>query len=131
MTNPQLPDHVLSKAYVSPGAGEFAWKRADLPEALHALVEAGHAILGGETWIVEARDRNWNGLIPSKDGSPPAVWSWDTSAQRPNESWRVYCERTLRESLEAIEHINVEDEAAETVVPMLWFNVTSVGSDDV
>jgi len=131
MTNPQLPPHVSSKAYVSPGAGELAWRRADLPEALRALVDAGHAILGGEVWIVEAPNRNWIGLIPSRDGSPPGVWSWDTLEQRPDEVWRAFCERTLRESLEALGKINVEDEAAQAVVPMPWFNVTSVGSDDV
>ena len=131
MTNPQLPPHVLSKAYVSPGAGEFAWKRADLPEALCALVESGHAILGGEVWLVEAPNRNWIGLIPSRDGSPPGVWGWDTLARRPNEAWRAYCERTLSDSLETVARINVEDEAAEAAVPMLWFNVTSVVSNDV
>jgi hypothetical protein len=131
MTSPQLPSEVLSKAYVSPGAGEFAWKRADLPEALRAIVDSGHAILGGEVWVVESPDCNWNGLVPSRDGSPPGVWGWDTLEQRPNETWRTYCERTLRESLEAVSSINVEDEAAQAVVPKLWFNVTSVGGNDV
>jgi len=81
--------------------------------------------------MVEAPNLNWIGLIPSRDGSPPGVWSWDTLAQRPNEAWHAYCERTLRESLECVDRINVEDEAAEAVVPKLWFNVTSVSSNDV
>lgn len=121
----------MSKAYVSPGAREFASKRSDLPEALRALVDSGHAILGGEVWLVEAQDSNWSGLIPSRDGSPPGVWSWDTLERRPGEAWRTYCERTLHESLESVGRINVEDEAAQAVVAKLWFNVTSVGRDDV
>ena len=131
MNNPQMPAHIVAKAYVSPGARELAWKRADLPEALRALVESGHAILGGEVWVVEALNGNWNGLIPSKDNALLGVWSWDTPERRPDETWQGYSERTLRESLEAIAKMNVEGEAAEAVLPALWFNVTSVGRDDV
>jgi hypothetical protein len=127
----ELPAHVAARAYVSPGSGEFAWKRGDLPEAMQALVRSGMAILGGEVWVVESPESNWSGLVPSSDNSPPGVWSWDTAAQMPDETWDAYCQRTLQESLESVARMNVEAEAAEHVRSLLWFNVTSVHRNDV
>lgn len=129
MTDPRLPLDLTAKAYVAPN-GELAWRRRDLPEALRALVDAGHAVLGGEVWMVEDPCRNWDGLIPRGDGSSPGVWGWDTAGRRSTETWHVYTERTLRESLEAVGKMNVEDEADPAIVPMLWFNVTTVGVDE-
>ena len=67
---------------------------------------------------------NWCGLIPSKDGSPSAVWSWDTTPRKANESWSAFCENTYQASLHAAEELNVESEASPGVVSYIWFNVT-------
>lgn len=95
-----VPPDILAKAYRSPGAGELAWRRGDLPSAMEALVKSGFAILGGELWLVRDPKENWTGLIPSRDGKVPFVWGWDTGSRMEGESWSGYCERTLEESLD-------------------------------
>ena len=122
----KLPKGIANKAYISPGAHEFAWKRADLNEALKAISESEQAILGGEVWLVKDISENWWGLIPSKDGSPPAAWSWDTTSRKPNENWADYCENTYQESLKAVAGLYVENEASPEIVSYIWFNVTFI-----
>ena len=91
---------------------------------MRAISDSGRAILGGEVWVVRSPDENWHGLVPPRDGSSPGVWSWDTNEKKKEEEWQQYCDRTLAESLEMTSRMNVEVEAAQEVVPLLWFNVT-------
>src|SRR3954469_20259210 len=102
MLRPDLPAAVHSRAYISPGAGEYAWRRSDFAEAAQALANIGYAILGGEVWFVPKLDGNWCGLIPSADGSPDGVWSWDTNPQGGEESWEIYCGRAAAESVDVV-----------------------------
>ena len=126
-----LPRTVAEKAYVSPGGKEFAWRRADLPEALQAIVASGQAVLGGEVWIVKDPTDNWVGPIPDNTGGPDGVWHWETTPKKDHESWQHYCERTQAESLEVLRNMNVETEARKDVVPYLWFNVCIVEPHEV
>lgn len=119
----QLPEHIIEKAYVSPGAREFAWRRADLKMAFESIVDSGQAILCGEVWLVKDESKNWIGLIPSNDNSPPGVWHWETTSRMPDETWEEYCHKTLTESLKATSEMKVEEESAQDVLQYLWFNV--------
>ena len=130
MQTHDLPVSVLSKAYKSPCAKEFAWRRDDVPEAAAAIAAAGRAILGGEVWLVPDLRSNWSGLIPSADGSPDGVWSWDTLPRVQTEGWQAYCERTCQESLTAVSSMQVELASALRVQTLLWFNMTFVAEDD-
>ena len=87
MLHTDLPSDIHSKAYVSPGAGEFAWRRSDVADAVEALAAGGFAIVGGKLWVVPQRDRGWSGLIPNAAGGPDEVWSWDTNPRSAEESW--------------------------------------------
>ena len=126
-----LPQSITERAYVSPGAKEFAWRRHDMPAALQAIAASGQAILGGEVWIVKDPGGNWHGLIPSKTGGPDGVWHWETTPKKDSESWQLYCERTQQESLNTLKDMRVENETREDVVPLLWFNVSFVGPHEV
>jgi hypothetical protein len=125
-----LPPSILSKAYESPGARELAWRRADVPAAAMAIAAAGRAILGGEVWLVRDVRSNWSGLIPSADGSPDGVWSWDTSPRAAAELWQQYCERVCHETIAAVAAMQIEQVAAASVRPLLWFNITYVTEGD-
>jgi hypothetical protein len=130
MQSHSLPASVISKAYESPGAKEYAWRREDVPEAAAALAAAGKAILGGEVWLVPDVQSNWSGLIPSASGSPDGIWSWDTSPRAQGEGWQAYCERTCQESVAAVSSMQVESESAAHVRSFLWFNMTYVAEDE-
>ena len=71
-----LPDSVTSNAFVASN-GEFGWRREDVERAIHAIRDAGYAILGGEAWLVTG-PHGWHGIIPQRDGSTPAVHHWET-----------------------------------------------------
>jgi hypothetical protein len=124
MRHPDLPPAIVAKAYVSPGAREFAWRRPDVVEATTAYSSANYALLGGEVWWVTSLDVNWTGLIPSVDGGPDGVWTWDTEAQREQESWEDYCQRTALESIDIVGRMKVEEKTAATARDQLWFNLT-------
>ena len=119
-----LQAEIVAKAYISPGAGELAWRREDLSAASHAIAAARYTILGGEVWWVPDRARGWTGIIPSKANPTPAVWHWETGPRSESETWDDYCARTLQESLEDAGNLEVEADAADDVRPNLWFNIT-------
>jgi hypothetical protein len=127
---PNLPRPVLAKAYASPGSGEFAWRRADVPEAVRALTASDYAILGGEVWLVSDPRANWTGLIPCRDSRPDGVWSWDTKPRQAGETWEVFRDRTARETIESVEAMRVEDESDPSVVPYLWFNISFIAAHE-
>jgi len=126
-----LPHEIETKAYISPGAKEYARRRIDLEHALSAIVKSGQAILGGEVWLVKKMAQNWTGLIPSSNGAPPGVWSWETEMRKNNETWNKYCERTHSESVKSVSELKVEEEAALDVLPLIWFNICFVEEHEV
>jgi hypothetical protein len=127
---PDLPSSVLARAYVSPGAGEFAWRRVDVPDAVRAIAAANCAILGGEVWLVLDPRENWTGLIPRRDGGPYDVWTWDTTPQRKGESWEIFRDRSAAETIASIQAMAVEEEAHPDIVPSLWFNISYVAAHE-
>lgn len=40
----KLPHEIEIKAYITPGAKEYAWRRIDLDHALNAIAKSGQAI---------------------------------------------------------------------------------------
>ncbi len=102
-----IPAGIGEKAYRASN-GEYAWRREDLPEALHAIAGERLAALGGEFWAIV--NNQITGLIPGAKAEPPGVWSWDTSPRNQQESWAEYCVRTAEESIKAVEQMDVEAE---------------------
>jgi hypothetical protein len=131
MLRPDLPAEVHSKAYPSPGGGEYAWRRSDIAEAADALVDNGCAILGGEVQLVPKLDGNWSGLIPSADGTPDGVWSWDTDPQDAEESSESYCRRVAAESINVVARMTVEAQCSSVAQEHLWFNLTWTSRQEV
>jgi len=119
----ELPETVTATAFQSKN-GEYAWPRKHITEALHEIVKIEQAILGGEVWVV--RDGKIRGLIPDVAGGPPAVWGWTTLSKQQEESWHEFCHRTLKESVEAIESMKVEENSRADVRDYLFFNVTYI-----
>ena len=126
-----LPDSVTSNAFVA-GNGEFGWRREDIERAIHAIRDAGYAILGGEAWLVTG-PHSWHGIIPQRDGSTPAVHHWETGPRSSGESWQVYCARTARESLGAVRPMAsaLEQEIPLELVDRVRFNVTYVAEQEL
>ena len=44
----KLPHEIEIKAYITPGAKEYAWRRIDLDHALNAIAKSGQAIQDAE-----------------------------------------------------------------------------------
>jgi hypothetical protein len=105
--------------------GELAWRREDIEHALSAITDSGHAILGGEVWLITG-EHSWTGLIPQRRGGPPNVWSWNTSERSPDESWCDYCRRTAAESADNVRSMPVEQETPPELIGKLRFNLTYV-----
>lgn len=126
-----LPRKIVAKAYVPQRAKELAWRRPDVPEALRAIVASGQAVLGGEVWVVQNTKDNWQGLVPDRNGGPPGVWHWETTAKGDSESWQRYCERTAEESLTAVSNMKVEENASPEVAEHIWFNISYIEPNEV
>jgi len=119
----ELPQSITAVAFQAAN-GEFAWRRSNVPDALRAIAASGHAVLGGEVWVV-AGDRI-TGLVPSCKGEPPGVWHGETLPRSAKESWADYCHRTANDSIRTVEMMAVEDEVREDVRDSLFFNITYV-----
>ena len=119
-----LSEIPVERAFVASN-GELAWRREDINAALTAIRDSGHAILGGEVWLIIG-EHSWDGLIPQRGGGPPGVWSWDTGSRLSGESWRDYCDRTAAESMQMVTSLSVESETPPELIDRLRFNVTYV-----
>jgi hypothetical protein len=119
-----LPEPIAAVAYRAVN-GELAWRRADLPSALLAIVQSGMAVLGGEVWLALGEGR-WDGLIPDAHGGLPGVWDWDVTPQATGETWSAYCRRAAEESARAVAGMRVEEESDPAVGDRLYFNLTYV-----
>ncbi|MBL8885578.1 MAG: hypothetical protein JNK16_02870 [Phycisphaerales bacterium] len=105
--------------------GELAWRRRDVEKAIDAISRSGRAILGWEVWLT-GDGQAWTGLIPSADGGPPGVWSFNTSARMKDEEWSHYCMRTASETHSQIQSQPVEAETSPEAKSALRFNLTYV-----
>jgi hypothetical protein len=120
----KLPQEITETALVARN-GEYAWRREDLPDAFKAITEAGGIILGGELWGVRAEEIR--GVLPSSDPhEPPGIWYWDCPSRSADESLDDFRDRSLNESLAAIDAFDPELFFRPDVLSDLWFNVTFV-----
>lgn len=119
-----LPYSISAAAFLS-STGEYAWRRSEIEVALVAIRDTEQAVLGGEVWRIAGSDQ-WSGLIPGRGGSPDGVWHWETAPRTAIESWGTYCDRTARESIDAVRRMAVEDETLPGLVDSLRFNVSFI-----
>ena len=123
-----LPESVTSVAYRA-GNGELAWQRDDVPAALAAIADSGHALLGGEVWVTLGHG-SWTGLVPDRNGGPDGVWTWSTNERAETETWQDYCKRTAKDSERVVADLRVEEEADPLVLGRLYFNFTYFSEPD-
>jgi hypothetical protein len=139
---------------------EYAWRRADIPDAIRALEAAGLAIIGGEAWVVRRRcecasneasskldnldpDKcrsgfvladpgDWviYGILPTRAGGPLACFTWDVQARRPDEPWQVFVARSAAETLAWIEATNVEGLVMPHLARFVFYNVVFASETD-
>ncbi len=122
-----LPSEILAKAFRAPN-GELAWRPDDVPEVIEAFVGLGQAVWGAELWWVQRP--SWMGLVPTSDGSPPGVWSWEPAPQTRDEAWSDYVERTAGETREAMRVLDLESWVHPDVLPGIYFNLEGVAEGD-
>lgn len=79
-------------------SGEYAWPRPEAIRAVHALADAGLALLGGELWLVKAHEIQ--PMFPVEGGGQ-AVLGW-ASNRLDSEAWSAFVTRSRSESLAAI-----------------------------
>ncbi|HEX9758124.1 MAG TPA: hypothetical protein VGB26_10025 [Nitrospiria bacterium] len=116
-----LPQNILNNAFRAPN-GELAWPRDSIKEALIEIAKSGMAILGGEVWGII--NGTIQGILPNKNVyEHPGAWSWDTQEKLSSETWSDYCNRCVRESIEAISGLAVEDTVHPDFRDKLVFNV--------
>lgn len=100
--------------------GELAWKKEDIPAVLNELPKLRIVVLGGEIWGVH-EGKIW-GMLPMKVGVP-AVYSWNVDSEN-SETWEQYVERSIRESLEAVNDAKMEDLVQDFLRDKLHFNLS-------
>ena len=123
----QLPEDIRSRAFVTTSE-DTAWRLADLPTALSAIVEAGGAILGAEAWCI--RDGSIWPAIPLVDSDIPAIWGWSARRRGDDESWSDFCPRTLREGLAKLSESDLRDLVRPQALPYVWVEVTYVSQQE-
>ena len=126
-----LPDSITSGAFVASN-GEFGWQRQDVEPAIYAIRDAAYAVLGGEAWLVTG-PHSWHGMFPQRDGSPPAVYHWETQPRSLHESWQAYCARTAQESIDTVRSMatEIEQEIPAELIECLRFNLSYVAEQEV
>lgn len=114
--------------------GEIGVLPLDVPEFLTACKRDAIAILGWEMWLADyfaglevnpiPQKGSWCGIIPIKGESVPCVFSGDTKARQPYESWNEYVSRTVKETQEQIHKVNIEEEVEKQYISFVRFNFT-------
>lgn len=91
----RLPESVREKASVY--LGEWAWRTADVPEAIEAAAGVGLAVVLGDPRV----------MLPQGPYELPAptVDEDDEDLQRPGESWGAFVERSAHEARRALERL--------------------------
>lgn len=85
--------------------GLCAWRRDSLPDVAMDLANGGHAIVGGEVWVVEGN--LFSPLSPTREGGW-AIFSWESPPRLLGEPWEHYVTRTLREALDTVRALDPE-----------------------
>jgi hypothetical protein len=99
---------------------EYAWRRSEAKLAARHLSARGHAILGGELWLVRGKEI-W-GVLPQKAG-PPAVYHWEVG-RASSESWLSYVVRSCSETLAAIDSLPPDGEVDVPPGADIYYNLT-------
>jgi len=118
---PELEDAAFRSAN-----GEYAWQRSEALAAVRVLADRGHAVLGGELWLV--RDGEVWGQLPQHSG-PPAVYAWETE-RRPDETWPTYVARACSEAQSVIQAWPGEAEVAAPPKAKVYYNLTWVDPEE-
>lgn len=98
--------------------GQSAWKRERLTEVLTDLSRQDYAVISGEVWVVEGN--LFSALSPRREGGW-AVFSWEVPARLLGEPWDHFATRSIRDTLDAIQELNAENEVAPEVRGKLYY----------
>jgi len=114
--------------------GEIGILPIDASKFLVACGNDGIAILGWEIWLSDYRAAfegnpipqkgSWCGVIPIKNESLPGVFSYDTKPRGFLESWNKYVQRTIKETQEQVNNVNIEKEFEKQYIPFIRYNFT-------
>jgi len=102
------------------GDGLCAWRRDRLPDIMMDLSGQGHAILGGEVWVVEGS--LFTPLSPTRDGGW-AIFSWESPPRVLGEPWEHYVSRTLREAVDTVRALDPEGQVPPEVGNKLYYHL--------
>jgi hypothetical protein len=92
MLEHRRPEGVLQKASLR--GKEYAWRQADVREAVLAAEQTGLATLGGQTQF----------RLP--DGTCELYWlDFDASSMKTGETWQQFVDRSAQESLSQFEQM--------------------------
>lgn len=122
-----IPPSLRSRAYVSPGAGEYAWRLAGISSVALELAAARCAIRGGEIWLVPDVRGGWIGGLPLQDTSiaPTGHFHWSHGPRLDGkETWPQFCSRLARETLATLAALKPEERIRREAHPYLWVNLS-------
>jgi hypothetical protein len=122
-----IPDSLMSRAYVSPGADEYAWRLDEIESVVTELAASRNAIRGAEIWLVPDIHGGWIGELPLQDTSiaPTGFCSWSNGPRLYGmESWAQFCSRLAQETLDYLAALRPEELFRREVQPFLWVNLT-------
>jgi hypothetical protein len=89
---PSCPADILERAFRATN-GELGIQPSDFENFLSACDQSHILVLGWETWLIEAADGQWDGLIPPERGNIPTIIGGDAPPRSVGEGWRDYCSR--------------------------------------
>jgi hypothetical protein len=93
MEEDRLPPRIRDKAAVSAN-NEYAWRKDDIEEVIHAARSAGLASIGGQV------------QFQFPDGTCEAYWlCYSAPSQANNEPWAIYVERSAQEIYSQFQHL--------------------------
>ena len=124
----KFPREIEDAAFRTPN-GEYAWQQSGALDVVRLLADSGHAVLGGELWLV--RDGEIWGALPQKSG-PSGVYAWETE-RLPEEPWPTYVARASGQALLAIQAAPAALRKHEVSVPAnakVYYNLTWAGADE-
>jgi hypothetical protein len=119
ITEDQLLDTLFLNAFQASN-GDYAWRRADLHNALESLSDGHYAIVSGEVWVVEGN--LFCPLSPARTGGW-ALLAWEVPQREDHEAWDHFAHRTVEESLRAIHNLNPEETVPQDMADKLYYHI--------
>jgi hypothetical protein len=90
------PEELIASAYRRTDTGEYAWERSEALRAAQLLASRGHAIVGGEAWMILGGQ-----VYLLRDDREDGYYLWECVRQ-PRESWVAFVARSLQQAEAAI-----------------------------